>query len=352
MRRAGEGAEGGTELGVAERAADGVELVPAQQLVERGEDRPAPARIGRVDGPGLGRRPRIVEDEAVAFLPHGQHDGVGAAVADLRDFHVAPLAPHAVRELGHLGEECRLGIVDDLAHHALDDVGAVARDELGDALGGGEVAGDLRAEVEGHEVRLAGGAQVDALDVAPQLAPLDDLDGRDQDALVEGVARVRAEAPRRDAAHVVLVQDIGDPAEELALPEDGIQQRHVHLVSGAHPGIVREEHVALEDAGVAAPVLERPLHLHVRHARHVELIGPVVDELAVLGEDRRVEVEGVHRDGRARDALDRHPELLVDRPQVVADDLVGDRDRSCPSSRCAAPAGGRSRASPSGYTGT
>src|SRR4029453_7806501 len=49
-----------------------------------------------------------------------------------------------------------------------------------------------------------------------------------------------------------------------------------------------------------------------------------VDELTVLGEDRRVQVEGVHGHRRAGDALDRHPQLFVDVPEVVADDLVGD----------------------------
>ena len=62
MRGAGERAEGGPELDVAQGAADRVELVPAEQLVERGQDRPAPARVRRVDGAGLRRRTRVVED--------------------------------------------------------------------------------------------------------------------------------------------------------------------------------------------------------------------------------------------------------------------------------------------------
>ena len=151
------------------------------------------------------------------------------------------------------------------------------------------------------------------------------LTGGMQDAFVEGVARRRAEAARRDAADVVLVQAVGHPAEQLALPEDRAQQHHVHLVRGADPRVVGEEHVAVADAGVVAAVLERPLHLRVGDAGHVLHVRPEIDELGVLGEDRGIEVERVHRHRRARQALDRRAVLLVHVPQRVAHDLEGDR---------------------------
>ena len=134
-----------------------------------------------------------------------------------------------------------------------------------------------------------------------------------------------AEAAGRDAADIVLVQAVGHPAEQLALVEHRADQHHVLLMRGADPGIVGEEHVAVADAGIVAAVLEDPLHLRVGDARHVLHVGPEIDELGILGEDRGVEVERVHRHGRARDALDGGAVLLVHVPQIVADDLERDR---------------------------
>ena len=79
------------------------------------------------------------------------------------------------------------------------------------------------------------------------------------------------------------------------------------------------------DARVVAAVLERPLHLRVGDAGHVLHVRAEIDELGVLGEDRRVEVERVHRHRRAGEALDRRAVLLVHVPQRVAHDLEGHR---------------------------
>src|SRR5439155_18862213 len=53
--------------------------------------------------------------------------------------------------------------------------------------------------------------------------------------------------------------------------------------------------------------------------------GPEVHKLAVLGKDRGIQVERIHRDRRSGEALDRGAVLLVHVPQAVADHLVGDR---------------------------
>src|SRR2546426_10376180 len=66
MSRRRERAERGLELDVAQGAADRVELVPAEQLVDRGHDRAAPAGVGRVDRADLGGGAGVVEDEPVA----------------------------------------------------------------------------------------------------------------------------------------------------------------------------------------------------------------------------------------------------------------------------------------------
>ncbi len=64
---------------------------------------------------------------------------------------------------------------------------------------------------------------------------------------------------------------------------------------GADPGIVGEKHVAIADARIVAAVFENPFHLRIGDARHVLHVGTEVDELAVFGEDRRVQIERVHR---------------------------------------------------------
>ena len=98
---------------------------------------------------------------------------------------------------------------------------------------------------------------------------------------------------------IVLVQTIGDPAEQLAVPEHRTDQHHVLLVRRADPWIIGEEHVALANARIVAAVLENPLDLRVGDAGHVLHVRSEVDEFAVLGEDRWIEVERVHRHRRA-----------------------------------------------------
>ena len=267
----------------------------------------------------------VLEGEAVAFLAHREHHPVGAAVARSARLDVRPLLPLAVREPGHLVEERLLRVVDDSLHHPLDDRRSIAIDEGRNARLRRRVAGELGAEVEGHHLGLARRPEIDLLDVAPDDAVLDDLDRRDEDPLVVGALGGRAEAARGDPPDVVLVKAVRDPAEELVPVEHRADEHHVLLVGGAHPGVVREEHVPVTDPGVLAPVLEDPLHLGVGDAGHVLHVRAKVDELGVLGEDRGVEVEGVHRDGRPRHLLDGGAVLLVHVPEVVADDLEGHR---------------------------
>jgi hypothetical protein len=237
---------------------------------------------------------------------------------------VRPVAPNAVGQEGEFLQE-GLRVVEDLAHTAFDGFRAIALDERKNPVPGGDVAGELGAEVERHRRWLARAAQVELFDVPADLVVLDDLDRRDENALVKGVARRGAEAAGRDAADVVLVQAVRHPAEELALVEHRAEQHHVHLVRGADPGIVGEEHVAVADAGVVAAVLERPLHLSVGDAGHVLHVRAEIDKLGILGEDRGVQVERVHRHRRPREALDGRAVLLVHVPQRVPDHFERDR---------------------------
>ncbi|MCZ7565511.1 MAG: hypothetical protein M5U08_18400 [Burkholderiales bacterium] len=181
---------------MAQRAAYRVVLVPAQELVQRDHDRAAPAGVGGVDRAGLRRGALVLEHELPSVLAQRDHHAVGGAVAGPRALDVGAVAPHAVGQPGELRQERALAVVDDLLHHALDRLGAVAADERKHPVARGDVAGKLGAEVERHRGRLARGAQVELLDVAPHLVALHDLGRRDQDPLVERVARARAEAAR------------------------------------------------------------------------------------------------------------------------------------------------------------
>ena len=241
--RAVEGAGGRVEVDVAERAADREVLVPAQELVDRHHHRAPPPREGGVHRPVLGGASMVLEGEAVAFLAHREHHPVGAAVARPAGLDVGAFLPFPVREPGHLVEERLLRVVDDPLHHPLDGRRSVAVDEGRDARLRRRVARELGAEVEGHHLGLARRPEVDLLDVAPDDVALDDLDRRDEDPLVVGALRGRAEAARGDPPDVVLVKAVRDPAEELVPVEHRADEHHVLLVGGAHPGVVREEHV-------------------------------------------------------------------------------------------------------------
>ena len=305
--------------------ADREVLVPAKELVDGHHHRAPPPREGRVHGPVLGRAPVVLEGEPVAFLSHREHHPVGAAVAGAARFDVRPLLPLAVRQAGHLVEERLLGVVDDPLHHPLDRPRPVALDEGEDPRLRGGVARELGAEVEGDHLGLPRRPEVELLDVAPDDVLLDDLDRRNEDPLVVGALGGGAEAARGNPADVVLVQAVGDPAEELVLEEHRADEHHVLLVGGAHPGVVREKHVPVVDPRVVASMFEDPLHLGVRHPGHVLHVRAEIHELGVLGEDGGVEVERVHRDRRPGYLLDGGAVLLVHVPQVVADDLEGHR---------------------------
>ncbi len=121
------------------------------------------------------------------------------------------------------------------------------------------------------------------------------------------------------------MQAVGHPAEELVLPEHRTDEHDVLLVRRSHPRVVGEEHVAVADSRIVAAVFENPFHLRIGDAGHVLHVRSEVHELAVLGEDRGIEIERVHGDRRTRDALDGRAVLLVDVPERVADDFVGDR---------------------------
>ena len=115
------------------------------------------------------------------------------------------------------------------------------------------VGADLRAQVEPDHHRHPGAAHPHVGDVVLQQAVAHDLHRRGRQRLGEHVLRGRGERAEPDAAEVGLVRDRRGPAEELPLPEHGLEDHRVVLVQpAADPRVVAEEHVALGDAGVAS----------------------------------------------------------------------------------------------------
>ncbi len=313
------------ELDVAQRPGDAEVLVPAEKFVERDHDRAAPAGVGGVHRAGLRRRAFVLEHELGTRLAQSQHDAIGAAVARTAALDVGTFAPDAVGQALQFFEKRGFRVVDDAPHHSLDHFRSVAPDQRQHPVAGGDVARELGPEVERDGFGLARGAKIKLLDVAPDLVAFHDFDRRDADAFLERGLRRAAERRRRDAAEIVLMQAVGHPAEKLALPEHRADEHDVLLMRRSHPGVVGEEHVAVADSGIVAAVFENPFHLRIGDAGHVLHVRPEVHELAVLGEDRRIQVERIHGNRRAGNTLDRRAMLFVHVPERVPNDLVGDR---------------------------
>ena len=154
-----------------------------------------------------------------------------------------------------------------------------------------------------------------------------DLDRRGGQRLGEHVlrrGRERPEAatpPRSGWWAMALVQ-----REQLAVVEDGLVDDHVVLVqAAADPRVVAQEHVALGDARVRRAVPQRPVDGEVDRPDEHRVVQADLHLLAELVGDGEVEVVGVGDDRRAGHALERLAHLVGDRPEPVADHLVGER---------------------------
>ena len=93
-----------------------------------------------------------------------------------------------VRQRRELGAGAPLGVGDELVDRREHDVAPVPRDERLDAANARGVRGDLRAEVAGRLVLRADLREEQAEDVVHDLPAADELDRRDDDALLEDLA--------------------------------------------------------------------------------------------------------------------------------------------------------------------
>ena len=320
---AGDRAGLGIEAQLPRGAADHAHVLGDRDHVEDVHDAAAPAGERQVDRADLRRGALVGEGEDVALLAHVELDRVDAAVAGHRDLLVLAVAPFAVGDLRQQVFERLLGRVEQALHHALDRGGAVLVDQAEHPLAGGVVAGDRRPQVERQVDRGPRLAAVDALQLGVDLAVADHPARREAGRVEVDVLGVRAEGAGDGAADVVHVGGVDDPAEQLALDEDRAEEVDVGLVGGPDPGVVAHPHVALGDVFA---VFFHHVGDHVIHPA-----GEVLDaeaeeeELTVLGADRRLVVAAFEHDRRDREVLDRLEVLLVQVPEVVADDLEGDR---------------------------
>ena len=209
------------ELHLAVQPAEGPRDVVAE-LRQHGHHRAADGAGARaVDHPDVRVGAGEVEQETIAGLRQREDRLVDTPVVGLRHLLVGLAPPGAVRNLQQPCPEPLGRVVHLLLHHSVHHGRAVAVDELEDPLLGDVVRGDVRAEVEADERRRARPAEVDVLDVAADLAALDDLDRRIRHPLGKDLLGVDAPGADVDAADVDGMDRRARPAEELVTDEHG-----------------------------------------------------------------------------------------------------------------------------------
>ena len=143
---------------------------------------------------------------------HLQPDGlVGVAVRVDRALGFVD----AVRKRGELGAGAPLRVLEQLLHRREDRVAAVPLDERQHAADAGRVRGHLGAEVAGGLVLRADLGEDELEDVLHDRAALDQLDRRDDHALLEDLLE-RPDRGGRAAADVDVVREVRDVADQLA----------------------------------------------------------------------------------------------------------------------------------------
>ena len=189
-----------------------------------------------------------------------------------------------MRQRGDLGARAPLGVVEQLRHRGHDRRVAVARDERLEPPRARRVRRDLGAEVAGRLVLGADLGQDQREDVVDDPAGLDDLDRRDDHALLEHLAE-GADRGRRAAADVDVVREVRDVAEQLAAGEDGRDEADVVEVDAARERLVRDDHVARPEV-LGAVAAHRLRHL-LDHRAEVHGLGEALRDGAQLARRRR-----------------------------------------------------------------
>ena len=153
-----------------------------------------------------------------------------------------------------------------------------------------------------------------------------ELRRRDPDALLPDRARARVVARHATAADVGVMALGHAPEGDLALPEDGLEDRDVRRVVVAAVGVVEDEDVALVRR-CPRSARRGPHRVRRRGHQHRD-VGRLRDQAQVAVEDRGHEVARLGEDRRAARAQHRLADLAADGVQPVADDRGQDRGRS------------------------
>ena len=220
--------------------------------------------------------------------------------------------------LAHAG----LGRRDHARDGGLDGVGAIARDEIGDAGAGHVQRGDEGADVEAQRARQARRRDDHLQHILAQLVPVDELHAGNAHALLKDLAGLGRPTGEVHAAHIGLMGLHARPGDDRVAREDRADHLHIVLVEGADIGVVADEHVA-----IAHHMFRFVGDMADEGAADRRLIGHLKahgGDGAIGQEEPGEKVRGLRHRGRTGDALQRDPHLLGDGDQPVADDVVND----------------------------
>ena len=296
MLRVDEAALGGSDVEGAEEAAVGLDGRVDQALHHGVDVGLGVGEVGVDAALGLGRSAVEIDEDLVAVDADVDVDvdglGVDAVVVDVVDE-----VPLALRQGGNLGAGQGLGGVEDVGHVGLHLLEAVLVDEAEEVAlteaDGGEKGLDVAENLVGDaDVLLE-----DAPDGAVELAFVVELEGREDQALLEYLGVVAGVATGDAAADVGLVADAAGPADEDIVHEDGLEEEDVGQVAGALVGVVIGKDVA------GLHVVAEGVHHALEgrgHAAEVRREGEALGDLLALGvEEGGGEVHAVLDDGGA-----------------------------------------------------
>ena len=175
---------------------------------------------------------------------------------------------HPVRQLGDLGAEALLGVVEDILEQRLDGLRPVAGIELQQAVL--DQCAGLALGVDVGDA-LAPGAHV-VLDQrhhrAVELAVVEEPHRRHPQPLGVAVHRARVEAARQRAPHIRPVAGAGVEGDEAAVVMDRADQLHIVAVDAAGIGVVEDVDVAWLEFAPPTPL---PPAQKARRSRYAAL---------------------------------------------------------------------------------
>ena len=229
----------------------------------------------------------------------------------------------AVAPVRHLGDlPAQLGLADvhpapPAGEHVVDAVLAEQLGEFAEAVG---VGVDLRLDVAPGDFRRAGVGADQRLHVAVDLAAAQDLERRDQQALLKEVGGIAAVGARDLAAEVGLVRDVADEADDPLAHEHRRDDGDVgRVVLAGLVGMVDDEGVARLDRIAKAPA--DFVHLRRQRPDMQRLRNALRHHAALAVEDREGEILALLDDGGIARAQHVERELAGDLERGLVDDF-------------------------------